>query len=339
VDAEGAFAHAADLAGLVSVDEGSSTLRKEGDIMRVRSRTASGLASGDKSARLIAAAVASVALAGAAAQSANAGLMIDLRAVSSNVPGDTVTPKLVTAHYGSVITFEIVARLTGTNATQLVGNFDNAAPATDTKNDEALQIVSGSFRSIGALLGDFDPSNQGMDPHVQPFAAPGSQNGTQSDWDSDGDLDIGNGGTDVTNMWAVRAGSRQFATVSKQSGAPQTRFGYSSDSPPFQQDFGGPNGSPPATNVITPTTSEMLIGELAFTVLGTTGSTNLTYVPRPLNEAGAALWWEDGVATNVMPNPGVNYTAGAPIVVQIPEPASAGLLGLASLGLLARRKK
>jgi hypothetical protein len=296
-------------------------------------------AMGNKSARLLAAAVASGALVGVASQqSADAGLMIDLRAVSSNVPGDTVTPKLVTAHYGSVITFQVVARLSGTNATQLVGDFDGEDPPTDTRNDESLQIVAGSFHSIGSLLGDFDPSNQGAGSHVSPFNANGSQNGVQSDWDSDGDLDIGNGGTDVSTMWVVRSAARQYATVSNQTAVPQTRLGYSTDSSFFQQDLGGPHGSPPATKIISPTTSDLFIGELAFTVLGSSGSTNLTYVPRPLNDGGAALWWEDGVATSVMPNAS-NYTAGAPIVVQIPEPGSAGVLGLLWLGLLARRKK
>jgi hypothetical protein len=302
---------------------------KDGDIMRVG-------CSGTKKSAIVSAAVASVGVVGLVG-SADAGLMIDLRAVSSNLPGDSVAPKVVTAQYGSVITFQVVARLTGTNATQLVGNFDSAAPATDTKNDEALQSVVGSFRSIGSLMGDFDPSNQGADPHVSPYNGNGSQNGAQSDWDSDGDLDIGNGGTDVSTMWAVRANNRQFATISKQNAAPQTRFGYSADSPVFQQDFGGPNGSPPATTLINAQTSELFIGELAFLVQGTTGSTSLNFVPRPVNDTSAALWWEDGVATAVNPNGG-NYMAGAPIVIQIPEPASAALAGLAALGLLARRK-
>jgi hypothetical protein len=52
---------------------------------------------------------------------------------------------------------------------------------------------------------------------------------------------------------------------------------------------------------------------------------------------GAALWWEDGVATGKSPSADT-YTAGAPLVVANPEPTAGALSGIVALGLLARRR-
>jgi MYXO-CTERM domain-containing protein len=66
----------------------------------------------------------------------------------------------------------------------------------------------------------------------------------------------------------------------------------------------------------------------------------LNFLPRPLNEPGAGLWWEDGVATGHFPGQGM-LSAGAPVIIGVPEPSSsaAGAVGAAGLALFARRRR
>jgi hypothetical protein len=63
----------------------------------------------------------------------------------------------------------------------------------------------------------------------------------------------------------------------------------------------------------------------------------VNFVPRPTTDAGSALWFEDGIATGKTPGTGA-YLLGSPTLIQVPEPATLGLLGIAGLGLLARRR-
>src|SRR5438876_1550102 len=111
---------------------------------------------------LAAAAAASAGLVGwGTAQQADASLIVDLRATGISVDGGNtilpvVDPKNVIAAPGNIIYMTVTARLTGTDSVQLVGNFDNSAPSTDTKNNDSLGIVSGSLQSVGLLKGNFD---------------------------------------------------------------------------------------------------------------------------------------------------------------------------------------
>jgi hypothetical protein len=100
---------------------------------------------------------------------------------------------------------------------------------------------------------------------------------------------------------------------------------------------GGIAGSNTDDRIIDPTTSELRIGTIRFIVTNASGTTAINFFPRPTTDAGSALWFEDGVATGKTPGTGA-YTIGAPVIV--PEPASAvGALGIAGLGLLARRRQ
>src|SRR5690242_8441948 len=95
-----------------------------------------------QSARLLGAAVAPIVLASLGSAAARAGLIIELKATSLNGSTAAISdPKSVVAPSGAVITFNVVAHLSGTDATQQFGNFDNASPNTDTRNDEALDAV------------------------------------------------------------------------------------------------------------------------------------------------------------------------------------------------------
>jgi hypothetical protein len=301
-----------------------------------------------QSASLLAAAVASVASAGITSSPAQGGLFIDLRLAGiNNVDVGPANRKAIPPlNIGDTLTFNLVVRVTGTNSAQTVGNFDNSAPATDTRNDDAIAVLVGAFASFGTIKGDFQGganSNQGAGNQLTVWSAPGSTNGVAQDFDSDGDLDLGALGTDPTNMWVARAASPQIPTVGKRTAIPQTRFGVtnmgaSGAGAAFMEDTGGPNTAVPGTNVIDATSAETLLGEVTWIATGGSGSTlAFNFIPRSNAEA-AALWFEDGIATG---KNGTNSSmvVGAPVTLFIPEPATMSLLGLASLGLLARMRK
>jgi len=95
-----------------------------------------------KSGKVLAAAAASVGLAGLATQ-AHAGLVIDVRAIgASNNAGGSVSAKSVQANIGATVTMGVYARISGTNASQNVGDLDGAADADDTTNDDSLNIIT-----------------------------------------------------------------------------------------------------------------------------------------------------------------------------------------------------
>ncbi|MBC8107076.1 MAG: hypothetical protein H7Z14_10840 [Anaerolineae bacterium] len=135
------------------------------------------------------------AVVGGMAGVANAGLNIDVRATGVNgAPlGAGQTSKLIpVAAAGDVVSFDIFAVVTGTNA---------------TLTDDKILSVSGSFRSTGALLGTLaaDYVRSVEEPPFSGYDAPGASVGLQQDLDGDGDLDVGslNDGA-AANFWAAR---------------------------------------------------------------------------------------------------------------------------------------
>jgi hypothetical protein len=280
-----------------------------------------------KSGKVLAAAAASVGLAGLASQ-ANAGLVIDVRAINAaNNTGGSVSAKSVQAIVGATITMGVYARISGTNASQVIGDFDGEADDPDTSNDDGLNIVTGSFQSVGLLhgnMGNVAGPNNLYSPRQAPFNASGSTNGAFADWDSDGDLDLGGNGTDPTPMWVDRSSATTFAAL-----LDGTQKGF----------FSSPAvGNNTEDTIIDPTTSELRIGTIRFIVTDGGPQALVNFVPRPTTDAGAALWFEDGAATGKTPGT-APYSIGAPVqVVPVPEPATIGMLGIAGLGLLARRR-
>jgi len=288
-----------------------------------------------QSGKLLAAAVASVGLAGWASHEANAGLVIDVRATGATA-GTTFTAKSVQLGAGLVtVTMGVFARLSGTNATQQVGEFGGGL-ADDTRNDDTLQTVVGSFNSVGTLLGNMTGNAAGVgisyNSRTSPFNAGGSTNGVGLDWDSDGDLDIGQASTDPTNLWSVRASAPSAATLFNGTTAPTKGW---SNGP----DGSAQSGAQANDTIIDPTTQELMIGTIRFIVngAGNGANANVNYVQRT-NVDLAALWFEDGIATSKSPTSSP-FSTGTPVgITNIPEPATLGLLGVASLGLLARRR-
>jgi len=276
--------------------------------------------------KILAAAVAAAGLAGLASSSANASLLVDLRATGVTGGGAVVagtTGKSVTNVVpGSVVTMDVFARITGANTTQITT--DNGDGTFSTQNDDSLQILVGSFKSsAGGLLGDIAKlTTTTQNPAV--WNGAGSSVGTQLDADADTDLDIGNyTSTDSASMWIGRA-ANPTATVDNGNG---TRS-YSS------------NGATQNKNAILSTSSsELYMGSIKFTVTAGGPSTNVNFVLRPQSSGTAALWFEDGSASGKDPYTPGAFSLGTPVsIAAAPEPASIGLLGIASVGLLARRR-
>jgi len=279
--------------------------------------------------KVLAAAVAAAGLAGLASSSANASLLVDLRAATVT-GGGTVTAgsngKTVTGVVpGSVVTMDLFARITGANSTQAIT--DNGDGTFSTQNDDSLQILVGSFKSAtGGLKGDIAKlTTSTQNPVV--WNGAGSSAGTQLDSDGDTDLDIGQyNSTDSATMWIGRSADKTGVVYDGNGGKL-----YSS------------NGANNAKNsIISPSTSELYMGSIKFTVAaGATGAADVNFVLRPQSSGTAALWFEDGSAAGKDPYTPGAFSLGTPVNIAgsaVPEPASIGLLGIASVGLLARRR-
>jgi len=276
--------------------------------------------------KVLAAAVAAAGLVGLASSSANASLLVDLRAATVTGGGSVVAGsngKSVTGvQPGSVVTMDLFARITGANTTQAIG--DNGDGTFSTQNDDSLQILVGSFKSsAGGLKGDIAKlTSTTQNPQV--WNGAGSSAGTQLDADADTDLDIGQyNSTDSATMWIGRSADKTGVLYDGAGGKL-----YSS------------NGSNNAKNsIISPSTSELYMGSIKFTVASGGPSSDVNFVLRPQSSGTAALWFEDGSAAGKDPYTPGAYSTGTPVnIAAVPEPASIGLLGIASVGLLARRR-
>ena len=179
---------------------------------------------------------------------------------------------------------------------------------TDGVNNETLGSLYGLLQSAGGLKGNLSGGFSGA------FTDSGAQNGSVIDWDSDGDLDIG-----------------LSPTSSSSTGKFFARNGTA----------GGFTGLSP----ISADTAETQVGTFQFTVTSdATGTETVAQFIRRNNNGGnvlsAALWFEDGSTVSKNPsNSTYGVSAQGVSIALIPEPASLGLMALASVGVLGRRRK
>jgi hypothetical protein len=246
-----------------------------------------GRATRKKIPRLLAAAAAGL-LGLAAAEPSQAGLVIDLRAVSAT--GTTVindSKTVANFSVGDVITYQLFAQVTGA--------------AGDTRL-EGFQTVQGVLQSggPGTLQVDLTYTN------AAPFDAAGTSNGVPTNLGGDTDIDIG------VNP-AANALTNIIARAANVTNGNASGLG----------------------------TSEFLVGSGTITVAGFSGlSTVVGFTmppagpvnPRPVFVMDGAPYVGVTGAPRTTVNPGIS-------LILIPEPAAVGLLGLAGLATVPRRRR
>jgi hypothetical protein len=260
------------------------------------------------------------AVAGLGVTVANAGLIIDVRAVTKN--GVAVTnPKLVTVSPGDTMIFRVFADVTGSNAQKF----------------QTIQSLSGSFLSTGGILGNLaPPTGAGITP---PFGGSGSSAGTASDLDGDGDLDIGsNTPSDPAGFFAIRSGNLTGPHSTDAAG--NSVFTASGSQP----------------TAIPGGTEYRIVTTLRMNISATGANTIVNY--RARNSTTGGFWSQDADETSTVIDNGdgtfstafgysggQSFTDTSSVVGQgvtltaVPEPATLGLAALAGLGMLARRRK
>jgi hypothetical protein len=267
-------------------------------------------------------ALATAVMAGLGASQALAALTIDMRVAGVTGTNTGFTAKSVSGvANGTTVTMQIWAQVTGSAG--------NSTPGLA----QTLQSAGGSILSSnGGLLGNLSVPGGVTTGITAPFRANSSSAGFVTDLDGDGDLDVGSNNTgDAENFFSARS--------AKLLG-------------PRSNDDGTTPGL--VVNTI-PGGWEYLLSLSRFVVTNNAGSTNVNFRP---NQASFGAVWAENAAEQFNtdgdfsgyaggqtfgPSNGT-YTNGSAINIAgaagtTPEPASLGLIGVAGLGLLARRRK
>jgi hypothetical protein len=239
------------------------------------------------------AAAAAVGLVGVNVSQSDGALVIDIRATHVNgvpVAADSRENVVIAPVAGTVVSFEVVAAVTG----------------TDGLDNEGFQSFIASFRTpTGGLLGDLATQV------VAPFNGSGSANGTQLDPDADTDFDIGPNANSGTAGGYFNPRSAEYTRSGTRVGTDTEEFVLGTGTWTMKESTG----------------SETFIDFIRRRNPGNPGSNNTAY----------SQWQEDGSGTSSVRNGASPYSVDG-LQIVVPEPSGIALAGLASIGLLGRRR-
>jgi len=282
------------------------------------------------------------AVAGLAGASANAAMVVGLKAIGTYADtnftnfqplGGGDTPSSVAATPGKVISMGVFAQVTQTGA---VGDPSAGGTGWPAFSSAGGRIVSSGGGVRANVFGNF------LDGSV---SGNGSSSGNFVDLDSDTDLDNGNTDANSANPagWVLYRG----ATGSGEIG-PGSNLLVGANT---QSIYGNKPDGTPGTPTTIPGGFEYYLGEVDFVVTNATApGTNVVWQFRP--QTGNATWFENatrtvnsknGLTTFTGGTTGTAFSSGPAVLIGgggvVPEPATFGLAGLAGLSLLARRSK
>lgn len=251
--------------------------------------------------RLLATAAAAGLMGMATAGESQAALVLDVRATSvASGDATVVDSKTVTALPGAVINYEIWAVVTGAPTNTALEGFQSAAGSLSSSSGTSTVQVDLAHQ----VTAGFSTLTSGTNPNAG--------HGTPTNLGGDMDIDIGVSLSPPANQAGnieARSGSM---TSGNASGLGESSFHW-----------GGGTMTVRADNSLSNTTTSINFNKM------TPAFNNL----RP-------NWLEDGLTRNGFASPGsTTNTIGAPVQVSlVPEPAALGLLSLAGLAALRRRR-
>jgi hypothetical protein len=279
---------------------------------------------------LLSGAVAAAAFAASPTQS-DAGIMLDLRVTggSALAPGSTADSAVV-ANTGTV-TIDLWARISGTDTNHLNDGFQHAYAVLQSMGGGAFT----STMVVPPPIDEFTPGTIRHEPFVEFDGTDSGRDGTPANITPDGVQDWGSVSTAISNpgYFQGRSGSPVVAGGSLGSESSSTDWSFRLAT--FTMNIDSLTGAT--------TDTQIKVTQPTAPAGGTTSAYAIFYDDAARAGGGFASNTQVPGNQSVVNNTNVAtsgmYGDFVTLSVLIPEPASIGMLGIASLGLLARRRR